>query len=192
MLLARQIVDLVLHRTDPPARFLGRDAASGLWYDIGLPRSLEKTSQALREKSAATKAAEKATTTATGSTSTTTTMSICSVPSFDVSVSEVTSSNESIEVTHGGEEGEEENEAAAAAVAISALCRASTAKITNHARNNVGPVEPPMVKIPEHLRKVYGHRPPPPRVLCFRRNRGAQCAVKGKRPNAVPHRRCIK
>jgi len=49
MLVARKIVDLV-GRTNPPGRFLAKDSASGLWYDIGVPRSLEKTSQALREK----------------------------------------------------------------------------------------------------------------------------------------------
>jgi hypothetical protein len=50
MMLARQIVDLI-HGADPPGRFLARDAQTGWWCDIGLPRSLEKTSQALREKS---------------------------------------------------------------------------------------------------------------------------------------------
>lgn len=57
MLVARQIVDIIHHGTDPPGRFISRDTMSndGLWYDIGLPRSLEKTSQALREKSAAEK-----------------------------------------------------------------------------------------------------------------------------------------
>jgi len=49
MMMARQIVDIV-HNTNPSGRFLARDAKTGLWYDIGLPRSLEKTSQALREK----------------------------------------------------------------------------------------------------------------------------------------------
>jgi hypothetical protein len=53
MMLARQIVDFVLHRTDPPGRFVARDAASGVWNDIGISRSLEKTSQALRDKSTA-------------------------------------------------------------------------------------------------------------------------------------------
>jgi hypothetical protein len=50
MLLARQIVDIV-RGTDPPGRFLARDGKTGYYYDVGLPRSLEKTSQALREKS---------------------------------------------------------------------------------------------------------------------------------------------
>eukprot|EP00934_Nitzschia_sp_Nitz4_P003805 Nitzschia sp. Nitz4//scaffold234_size30613//14124//16094//NITZ4_007963-RA/size30613-processed-gene-0.21-mRNA-1//-1//CDS//3329543416//3795//frame0 len=49
MLVARKIVDLV-HNTEPPGRFLSKDLDTGRWYDIGLPRSLEKTSQALREK----------------------------------------------------------------------------------------------------------------------------------------------
>ena len=67
MSMAKQIVNLLLHHTDPPARFLGRDTNTGLWYDIGLPRSLEKTSQALREKTAAVRAAEKqASSTASG------------------------------------------------------------------------------------------------------------------------------
>ena len=49
MLVARSIVEMV-HSTEPPGRFLAKDQDTGLWYDIGLPRSLEKTSQALREK----------------------------------------------------------------------------------------------------------------------------------------------
>ena len=49
MLVARKIVEMV-HSTNPPGRFLAKDLDTGLWYDIGLPRSLEKTSQALREK----------------------------------------------------------------------------------------------------------------------------------------------
>jgi hypothetical protein len=50
MMLAREIVDLI-HGADPPGRFRARDLHTGYWCDIGLPRSLEKTSQALREKS---------------------------------------------------------------------------------------------------------------------------------------------
>jgi hypothetical protein len=49
MMLAREIVDLI-HGADPPGRFRARDMQTGYWCDIGLPRSLEKTSQALREK----------------------------------------------------------------------------------------------------------------------------------------------
>lgn len=51
--LAHSIVDLV-RRANPPGRFLLRDAESGRWYDIGRNRSLEKTSQALRDKPPAT------------------------------------------------------------------------------------------------------------------------------------------
>eukprot|EP00980_Cylindrotheca_fusiformis_P021476 scaffold8353_cov138-Cylindrotheca_fusiformis.AAC.7 len=49
MLVAKKIVVLVT-QTQPPGRFLARDSQTGTWYDIGLPRSLEKTSQALRER----------------------------------------------------------------------------------------------------------------------------------------------
>ena len=42
MLVARKIVDTI-HSTD--GRFLAKDLDTGLFYDIGLPRSLEKTSQ---------------------------------------------------------------------------------------------------------------------------------------------------
>ena len=34
-----------------PGPFLQKDAKTGLWFDIRRPRALEKTSQALREKS---------------------------------------------------------------------------------------------------------------------------------------------
>eukprot|EP00531_Pseudo-nitzschia_arenysensis_P009513 CAMPEP_0116147320 /NCGR_PEP_ID=MMETSP0329-20121206/17690_1 /TAXON_ID=697910 /ORGANISM="Pseudo-nitzschia arenysensis, Strain B593" /LENGTH=705 /DNA_ID=CAMNT_0003643237 /DNA_START=150 /DNA_END=2267 /DNA_ORIENTATION=+ len=47
MLVARKIVDAI-HNTG--GRFLAKDLDTGMFYDIGLPRSLEKTSQALREK----------------------------------------------------------------------------------------------------------------------------------------------
>ena len=52
MIRAREIVDLILHHTDPPGCFVARDTETGLWHDIGMPRSLEKTSQALREQCA--------------------------------------------------------------------------------------------------------------------------------------------
>ena len=42
MLVARKIVDAI-HNTN--GRFLSKDLDTGLFYDIGLPRSLEKTSQ---------------------------------------------------------------------------------------------------------------------------------------------------
>ena len=54
MMVARAIVNAV-KRQEPPGRFLQKDPETGLWFDIGLPRSLEKTSQALREKTAADK-----------------------------------------------------------------------------------------------------------------------------------------
>lgn len=44
----RSIVDMV-HSTRPTGRFLMRDSTTGLWNDIGMTRSLEKTMQALRE-----------------------------------------------------------------------------------------------------------------------------------------------
>jgi len=49
MYVAQQIVDLIRCQ-QPPGRFLSRDAKTGLWSDIGTPRSLEKTSQALRDQ----------------------------------------------------------------------------------------------------------------------------------------------
>ena len=42
MMIARKIVDAI-HKTD--GRFLAKDLDTGMFYDIGLPRSLEKTSQ---------------------------------------------------------------------------------------------------------------------------------------------------
>lgn len=45
--LARRIVDRI-HGSG--GRFLAKDTASGCWYDVGVSRSVEKTSQALREK----------------------------------------------------------------------------------------------------------------------------------------------
>lgn len=57
MMMARAIVNAV-HNQDPPGRFLQKDANTGMWFDIGIPRSLEKTSQALREKTASDKSSE--------------------------------------------------------------------------------------------------------------------------------------
>jgi hypothetical protein len=48
LMFARSIVDMV-HSTRPAGRFLMKDVTTGLWSDIGMARSLEKTSQALRE-----------------------------------------------------------------------------------------------------------------------------------------------
>lgn len=53
MIVARKIVETI-HMQDPPGRFLQKDSHTGLWFDIGVPRSLEKTSQALREKTPST------------------------------------------------------------------------------------------------------------------------------------------
>ena len=47
MLVSRNIVDLI-HQSG--GRFLCKDTETGLWKDVGMPRSLEKASQALREK----------------------------------------------------------------------------------------------------------------------------------------------
>jgi len=47
MQVARKIVDAI-HNTG--GRYLAKDLDTSMFYDIGLPRSLEKTSQALREK----------------------------------------------------------------------------------------------------------------------------------------------
>ena len=47
MLLSRKIVETIHHAG---GRFLAKHATTGEWQDIGLPRSWEKASQALREK----------------------------------------------------------------------------------------------------------------------------------------------
>lgn len=48
MLLSQSIVNAVRSQT-PPGRFLGKDAKSDTWQDVGDKRAQEKTSQALRE-----------------------------------------------------------------------------------------------------------------------------------------------
>ena len=37
---------------DPPGRFLDKDPVTGLWFDIGHKKAIEKTSQALRDGAA--------------------------------------------------------------------------------------------------------------------------------------------
>jgi hypothetical protein len=154
MLLARQIVTIVCHHTDPPGRFLGRDTVTGLWYDIGWPRSLEKTSQALREKSAATKAAER-----NGNTHDSSVVaSLGTAPSLDEEAGDGGLGNDAeseigVEVTVS-DPLDGESPAVAAANANNALCRASTAKTANHNRQNLV-AAPPTVVIPKHLHQVY-------------------------------------
>jgi hypothetical protein len=51
MAISRSIVDAVrsLH---PPGRFLDKDPQTGLWFDVGHKKAVEKTSQALRDGAA--------------------------------------------------------------------------------------------------------------------------------------------
>jgi len=44
-----QAIVSAIRRQNPSGRFLEKDAKSGLWYDIGDKKAVEKTSQALRE-----------------------------------------------------------------------------------------------------------------------------------------------
>lgn len=53
---ARRIVRAI-RCGSPPGRFLKKDRENGLWYDVGDRHAAEKTSQALREKTQAEKAA---------------------------------------------------------------------------------------------------------------------------------------
>jgi len=59
MMVARSIVQAIRCQ-DPAGRFLQKDAVTGLWFDIGRPRALEKTSQALREKASSKEEKKKA------------------------------------------------------------------------------------------------------------------------------------
>lgn len=49
--ISRSIVQAV-RSLDPPGRFLDKDTVMGLWHDIGHKKSVEKTSQALRDGAA--------------------------------------------------------------------------------------------------------------------------------------------
>lgn len=51
MAISRSIVEAVrsLH---PPGRFLDKDPQTGLWFDVGHKKAVEKTSQALRDGAA--------------------------------------------------------------------------------------------------------------------------------------------
>jgi hypothetical protein len=51
MAISRSIVDAV-RSLDPPGRFLDKDPDTGLWFDIGHKKAVEKTSQALRDGAA--------------------------------------------------------------------------------------------------------------------------------------------
>jgi hypothetical protein len=53
---ARRIVRAIRYGS-PPGRFLKKDPKNGMWYDVGDRHAAEKTSQALREKTQAEKAA---------------------------------------------------------------------------------------------------------------------------------------
>ena len=52
MAISRSIVEAVRARK-PPGRFLEKDVDTGLWFDIGDKKAIEKTSQALRDGAAA-------------------------------------------------------------------------------------------------------------------------------------------
>ena len=54
---ARRIVKAI-RCGSPPGRFLKKDSKNGMWYDVGDKHAAEKTSQALREKTQAEKAAK--------------------------------------------------------------------------------------------------------------------------------------
>lgn len=54
MVISRSIVETV-RTLDPPGRFLDKDPETGLWFDIGHKRAVEKTSQALRDGAATLK-----------------------------------------------------------------------------------------------------------------------------------------
>jgi hypothetical protein len=51
MSISRSIVDAV-RSLDPPGRFLEKEVSSGVWFDIGDKKAVEKTSQALRDGAA--------------------------------------------------------------------------------------------------------------------------------------------
>ena len=52
MAISRSIVEAVRARR-PPGRFLEKDVDTGLWFDIGDKKAIEKTSQALGDGAAA-------------------------------------------------------------------------------------------------------------------------------------------
>lgn len=51
MAISRSIVEAV-RSLNPPGRFLEKDPQTGLWYDVGHKKAVEKTSQALRDGAA--------------------------------------------------------------------------------------------------------------------------------------------
>lgn len=51
MAISRSIVEAI-RSLDPPGRFLDKDPQTGLWYDVGHKKAVEKTSQALRDGAA--------------------------------------------------------------------------------------------------------------------------------------------
>lgn len=51
MTISRSIVEAV-RNLNPPGRFLEKDLNTGLWFDVGDKKAVEKTSQALRDGAA--------------------------------------------------------------------------------------------------------------------------------------------
>mmetsp|Transcript_10554 Transcript_10554/g.13722 ORF Transcript_10554/g.13722 Transcript_10554/m.13722 type:complete len:298 (-) Transcript_10554:159-1052(-) len=47
-LLARDIVDFVRHRVDPPGRFLTQNKKNGQWFDVGDPSAIDNVMQLIR------------------------------------------------------------------------------------------------------------------------------------------------
>ena len=133
MLVARQIVSMV-HASG--GRFLARDSDSGLWFDIGLSRSLEKTSQALREKTAGS---EKG----------------------DSHAAAASPHHDDDDDDDDDNDNDDETELNAGATTPASPSEDNTKKLSSssHRTNGKGPVRAPPIVIPDCLRGIF---PPPP------------------------------
>jgi hypothetical protein len=165
MLVARKIVEMV-HQAEPPGRFLSKDLDTGSWYDIGLPRSLEKTSQALREKNsndvpdsimdgiaASSEVLSQDGTDEQSATNVSTTPTTIITNKKKRDEDEPSSDDvDEVEVV----ENAEEDEAADATISASSSSATPPAKSTsNKSSKNV---EAPPITVPSHLRDIYGPR----------------------------------
>jgi hypothetical protein len=142
MMLAREIVDLI-HGADPPGRFRARDMQTGYWCDIGLPRSLEKTSQALREREKPPSSSNNAATRATS-------------PFSDIMDS--TDMEDQPESIVSAPSDVSDQYTLATQATMSTIAAGNKTGITNVYSKSSRNMQAPPITIPSHLKTVYAPR----------------------------------
>mmetsp|Transcript_26856 Transcript_26856/g.30691 ORF Transcript_26856/g.30691 Transcript_26856/m.30691 type:complete len:529 (-) Transcript_26856:48-1634(-) len=153
MMVARKIVETI-HMQDPPGRFLQKDSHTGLWFDIGIPRSLEKTSQALREKNTGFSSIS-------SQSSKSPNHAITPVSPGGSSVTAITALTEETYSTFGIADSPISTKSSSVSPLASLSGTASSSPVSSSKNDSVSANEVPSISIPEHLETQFH---PPRRV----------------------------